>query len=102
MRSRASRSLNGASPEGARTLRRAAHEVTPFVRDMPESPFAAILSELVARIPGGKAAILVDHDGEAVDYFGDCDPYELKVAGAHWRVVFDRAMDSIAPVNGPP
>jgi hypothetical protein len=58
-------------------------------RDQHESAFTAILGALVARVPGARAAILVDFEGETVDYAGSVDPYASKVAAAHWCVVLD-------------
>jgi hypothetical protein len=58
-------------------------------RDQDESAFAAILSDLVKRIPGAFAATVVDEIGECVDYAGDIDPFDVKVAGAHWAIVVD-------------
>jgi hypothetical protein len=60
-------------------------------RDKPESAFAAILAALVARIPGARSAALVDFEGETVDYAGRGDPFEVRVAAAHWRIVLDDA-----------
>lgn len=54
---------------------------------MDASPFAAILSTLVERVPGAFAASLVDKEGESVDYAGLVDPFEVKVAAAHVRIV---------------
>lgn len=56
-------------------------------RDMEASSFARILAEFVPRIPGAYAASLVDADGETVDYAGRAEPFDLKVAAAHWRIV---------------
>lgn len=56
-------------------------------RDQPESAFASILAGLVERVPGARAAALVDVDGETVDYAGRLDPFTLKLAAAHWRIV---------------
>jgi hypothetical protein len=55
-------------------------------RDMPPSPFATILEELVARMPGAFAAVLVDAEGECVDYGGRGDPFDLRLAAAHWHI----------------
>ncbi|HEY2516280.1 MAG TPA: roadblock/LC7 domain-containing protein [Polyangiaceae bacterium] len=59
----------------------------PPLRDTDASSFSEILSDLVARIPGALAAVLVDGDGEAVDYTGRLSPFDLKLAGAHWQIV---------------
>lgn len=62
-------------------------------RDQAESAFATILGELVRRIPGAIAASLVDWDGECVDYAVarrvQIDPFDVKVAAAHWAIVID-------------
>jgi len=58
-------------------------------RDQEESAFTAILADLVKRIPGAFAATVVDEIGECVDYAGDIDPFDVKVAGAHWAIVVD-------------
>ncbi len=57
-------------------------------RDMDASPFSVIMAGLLRRLPGAFAACLVDKDGEAVDYSGAIDPYDIKVAAAHWQIVF--------------
>ena len=56
-------------------------------RDQGHSAFTAILAELVSRIPGAFAAAVVDADGETVDYYGRADPFEVRIAAAHWRIV---------------
>lgn len=56
-------------------------------RDVAASAFVAILDDLIGRIPGARSAILVDYDGEAVDYGGQGDPFDIKVGGAHWRII---------------
>jgi hypothetical protein len=69
-------------------------------RDIAPTPFTPILTDLVARLPGGLAAVLVDQEGETVDYAGDCEPYEIKVLGAHWRIVVDLVTESTGPRSG--
>lgn len=61
-------------------------------RDQHESAFAAILADLVVRVPGARAAALVDRDGETVDYAGRGNPYEMRVAAAHFRIVLDETL----------
>jgi predicted regulator of Ras-like GTPase activity (Roadblock/LC7/MglB family) len=56
-------------------------------RDQATSTFTRILERLVGSTPGAKAAALVDFEGETVDYAGDLDTFELKVAAAHWQLV---------------
>jgi hypothetical protein len=58
-------------------------------RDQHESAFAAILGDLVARVPGALAAAFVDRQGETVDYAGQIDPFDVRLAAAHWRIVLD-------------
>jgi hypothetical protein len=65
----------------------------PPTRDMDESPFNTILADLVSRVPGAYAAALVDYEGETVDYAGKVDPFEVKVAAAHWRIVVNQLID---------
>lgn len=61
----------------------------PPLRDQHESAFTRILGELVERVPGARAAALVDQEGETVDYSGELVAYDLKVTAAHWRIVVD-------------
>ena len=59
-----------------------------FDRKENETGFTGILTRLLAATPGAIGAALVDSWGEAVDYAGDSmDPYDLKVAAAHWRII---------------
>jgi hypothetical protein len=68
--------------------RRARSASTP-PRDMDASSFQQILSDLVERIPGAYGASLVDSEGESVDYAGQVTPFDVRLAGAHWRIVID-------------
>ena len=56
-------------------------------RDQDPSIFTQILRHLVRTLPGAKAAVLVDKDGEAVDYAGALDAFDLKITAAHWQIV---------------
>jgi hypothetical protein len=56
---------------------------------MDETSFATILSDLLARLPGAFACALVDLGGETVDYAGVCEPFDIKVAAAHLRIVLN-------------
>lgn len=71
-----------------RTPTRAALDAAP--RDQEGSTFAALLADLVLSLPGARAAVLVDEGGEAVDYAGELDPFELKVIAAHLQIVISR------------
>lgn len=67
-------------------MKQRARRVQP-ARDMDVTPFAAILAQLVGRLAGAFAAALVDGEGETVDYTGNVDPFDVKVAAAHARIV---------------
>jgi hypothetical protein len=71
-------------------------------RDQERSTFTDILERLMRATPGAVAAVLVDYDGEAVDYAGSFDPFELKVAAAHWQIVLAelRAIASLGELRG--
>ncbi len=56
-------------------------------REQIESRFSVILADLVARVPGARAAALVDHQGETVDYAGRLDAFLVRVAAAHMRII---------------
>jgi hypothetical protein len=56
-------------------------------RAQDRSTFTQILDRLVRLSPGATGAALVDREGETVDYGGSVDPFELKVAAAHWQIV---------------
>lgn len=56
-------------------------------RVQAESAFARILDRIVRSIPGCRAAAFVDQEGEAVDVAGYGTEFDIKVAGAHLRVV---------------
>jgi hypothetical protein len=59
-----------------------------YARQEHETGFTAILGRMLSATPGAIGAALVDAEGEAVDYCGDTiDPFEIKVAAAHWQIV---------------
>lgn len=60
---------------------------------MDASPFALILGQLLARIPGAFACCLVDREGETVDYAGVGDPFDVKIAAAHLRILLQQLED---------
>lgn len=66
------------------------------LRDQERSTFTLILEGLLAATPGALAAVLVDYDGETVDYVGNLDPFELKVAAAHWQIVLSEVRSILA------
>lgn|GEM_PF-706514 len=82
--------MTGASSgrgERGRTSRAPARDA----RDQQESGFTSILGDLVARVPGARAAALVDVEGETVDYAGGLRAFDVRLAAAHWRIVLDAA-----------
>lgn len=56
---------------------------------MDATSFAKILTDLIRRLPGAYACALVDLGGETVDYAGMSDPFDVKVAAAHMRIVLN-------------
>jgi hypothetical protein len=73
--------------DGASSRTRKARS-TP-ARDQDRSIFTQILDRLLRLSPGASGAALVDREGETVDYAGYVDPFELKVAAAHWQIVLN-------------
>jgi hypothetical protein len=55
-------------------------------RDQAPSSFAPTLGRLCSSA-GVLGAALVDADGEAVDYAGRVDSFEIRVAAAEWRII---------------
>ncbi len=62
-------------------------------RDQAESAFGVVLAQL-CRHTGARAAALVDAEGETVDYAGELEPFEVRVAAAEWRIVLARLQES--------
>ncbi len=56
---------------------------------MEATSFARILHDLIARLPGAYACALVDLGGETVDYAGVVQPFDVKVAAAHMRIILN-------------
>jgi hypothetical protein len=80
-------------------LRRRVRPVGP-ARDTDATAFTLILSELIGRIPGARAAALVDRDGESIDYAGLLSPFDVKIAAAHWQIVL-AGLDTVPALAGP-
>lgn len=72
----------------------------PPVRDMDASPFALILGQLLTRLPGAFACALVDREGETVDYAGLGDPFDVKIAAAHLRIILQQ-VDELGALGAP-
>ncbi len=84
---RSARGGAAARRSGTTRVARPIRQRRSTARDQHETPFASILDDLVARVPGAVAAALVDAGGETVDYAGEIPPFDVKVAAAHWRIV---------------
>jgi hypothetical protein len=62
-------------------------------RDQTPSEFTNILDRLLRSVAGGRAAAMVDYEGETVDYAGAFDAFDIKVAAAHWQLVWGEIND---------
>lgn len=56
-------------------------------RDTDTTPFTSILETLLDAVAGAAAVVLVDPEGETVDYAGRGEPFDLRVAAAHIQLV---------------
>lgn len=63
-------------------------------------PFQGVLKELVETVPHAVGAILVDWEGEAVQEFCHCDPYDLRFVAAHKGIVLTRLREANAERQG--
>jgi predicted regulator of Ras-like GTPase activity (Roadblock/LC7/MglB family) len=56
-------------------------------------PFRRILEELVERVPGARAAVLADWEGESVAAYtsGEGTDYDIKFIGAHHGIILEHA-----------
>lgn len=84
---RATRANAAVPPNDA--IRRIRPSRRPPARDMDVTTFAKILGDLLTRVPGAFASALVDLGGETVDYAGVGDPFDVKVAAAHVRILLN-------------
>jgi predicted regulator of Ras-like GTPase activity (Roadblock/LC7/MglB family) len=53
-------------------------------------PFMTILKTLVDRTPDSVGANLVDWEGEAVQEYCHCDPYDMRFVAAHKGIILAR------------
>ena len=58
-------------------------------RDQHASAFSASLLRLCDAV-GAVGAVIVDAEGETVDYAGSIEPFEIKITAAEWAVVLAR------------
>lgn len=68
-------------------------------RDQDTTSFHEILRQLMRATPNASGAALVDFEGETVDYAGAIDPFELRVAAAHWQLVLSQLAASSSPLG---
>lgn len=61
-------------------------------------PFKSILKELVDSTPHAVGAILVDWEGEAVQEYCHCDPYDIRFIAAHKGIILSRLKESQSSV----
>lgn len=65
-------------------------------------PFKSILKQLVDSTPHAVGAILVDWEGEAVQEYCHCEPYDIRFIAAHQGIILSRLkeiQDSIRAGN---
>jgi predicted regulator of Ras-like GTPase activity (Roadblock/LC7/MglB family) len=54
-------------------------------------PFKSILQDLVQSTSGSTGAILIDWEGEAVEFYSPAaDEFDIKILGAHQNIIFNR------------
>ena len=57
-------------------------------------PFINILKKLVDSTPDSVGAILVDWEGEAVQEYCHCDPYDIRFVAAHKGIILARLKET--------
>lgn len=67
---------------------------------MDATPFTPILDAMIARVPGAYGAVIVDSEGETVDYAGSVVPYEIRVAAAYLQIVM-RQLEDVSALGQP-
>lgn len=60
---------------------------------MEPTPFTEILEKMLARISGAYGAVLVDSEGETVDYAGSVVPYDIRVTAAYLQITLRQLQD---------
>jgi hypothetical protein len=69
-------------------------------RSQDQSPFGKILGRLLDLAPGVSSAVLVDSEGEAVDYAGVLPEFDAKVTAAYFRIVLNEALSCLSSTRG--
>lgn len=57
-------------------------------------PFTRLLKSLVEAVPHSIGAILVDWEGEAVQEYCHCDPYDMRFVAAHKGIILARLRET--------
>lgn len=57
-------------------------------------PFTHLLKSLVETVPHSIGAILVDWEGEAVQEYCHCDPYDMRFVAAHKGIILSRLRET--------
>ncbi len=63
-------------------------------------PYQSILKSLAENVPHSIGAIIVDWEGEAVQEFCHCDPYDLRFVGAHTGIILAQLKKLYSSGNG--
>lgn len=63
-------------------------------------PFHDVLKELVDTVPNSVGAILVDWEGEAVQEYCHCDPYNMRFVAAHKGIILARLRETDSEKQG--
>lgn len=58
-------------------------------------PFRSILEDLVNRTPHAIGAILIDWEGEAVQEYCLCPPYDIRFMAAHQAIILNRLRELV-------
>ncbi len=72
----------------------------PAEREHERTAFTRILENVLRATPGARGVALVDELGESVDYAGDLDAFDIRVAAAHMQLELRLASESMAAKTG--
>lgn len=73
----------------------------PSVAAPLPTAFTAILKQAVERVPGARAAIFLDWEGEAIDEYTEASRTGIRLVGAHVGVLFSLARERGASWGAP-
>jgi predicted regulator of Ras-like GTPase activity (Roadblock/LC7/MglB family) len=62
---------------------------------MPLSIYGHILADMLRSLPDATAAVFADWEGEAVDNAGELSDTDIRLAGAHWGIVYFLVRDAL-------